>query len=297
MLRKHMFKRILNALSRKMGIKRNLERCLTKLNYSRKIYINGLKILVPSIRGITCKASEPWLTSLLSKVFQEKHGAFIDVGVNLGQTLIKVKALDPDRRYIGFEPNPTCVFYVGELIKENKFQNCTLFPIGLFTEDCVLSLELFSDDLTDSSASLIDNIRPTNKVHSRIFVPVFRFDSIASLLNDDSIDIVKIDVEGAELEVVKSLLELMVHKKPIILIEVLPVYSDENTFRKARQEKLEQIFTDTGYAILRVEKTNANDYLGLKRVEKFGIHSDLNQCDYVIAPIEKLKSYLFCNHP
>lgn len=57
-----------------------------------------------------------------------------------------------------------------------------------------------------------------------------------------------------------------------------------------RQNELEKIFADTGYAILRVEKMSANTYSGLKRVEKIRIHSDLTQCDYVIVPNEQLTS-------
>lgn len=285
-----MLKRVLSHLARRMGIQRRVSWYLRRVNYSRKIHINGVEISIPSIRGITCGVSEPWMTDLLGKVLQEQHGAFLDVGVNVGQTLIKVKALDQHREYIGFEPNPVCAFYVQELIKQNKFENCTLLPVGLFIEDCVLSLDLFSDDVTDSSASLIDNFRPDHKIHSRVFVPVFRFDSLAKLAGSESIGIVKIDVEGAELEVVKSLLKVIQRDKPLILIEVLPVYSDKNAFRMDRQNELEKIFADTGYAILRVEKTSANTYSGLKRVEKIGIHSDLTQCDYVIVPNEQLTS-------
>ena len=158
----------------------------------------------------------------------------------------------------------------------------------MFTEDCVLSLDFFSDNLTDSSASLVNNFRPESKIHSRLFVPVFRFDSLAKILGDKSVGIVKIDVEGAELEVVKSLLELIRRDKPIIMIELLPVYSSENTSRKNRQDELERIFADNDYTILRVEKNSSDAYSGLRRIEKIGIHSDLTQCDYVIVPSTQL---------
>ena len=280
-----MLKRVLNSLSRK--IKRAKNYYLKKPNDSQKIRINGVEISIPSIRGITCKASEPWAIDLLCKILHEQRGAFLDVGVNVGQTLIKVKALDQHREYIGFEPNPACVSYVQTLIKKNDFENCTLLPVGLFTENCILTLDFISGDVADPSASLIDNFRPDHKIHSRIFVPVFRFDSLANLMSGKCFGIVKIDVEGAELEVVKSLLKLIRRDKPIILIEVLPVYSDKNAFRKTRQGELEQIFSDIGYAILRVEKTSADIYSGLRHIEKIGIHSDLTQCDYVAVPSEQ----------
>ena len=271
-----------------MKIQGMINWCLREVNYTRKIRINDVEMRIPSIHGITCYATEPWMTGLIAKVLQEQHEAFLDVGVNVGQTLVKLKALDPHREYVGFEPNPVCVSYVQELIKANAFENCTLFPVGLFTEDCILCLDFFSDDVTDGSASIIDKFRPDNRIYSQIFIPVFRFDSLYKFLGSKRFGIVKIDVEGAELEVVKSLLELIRRDRPIILIEVLPVYSDENAFRKNRQDELERIFADTDFAILRVEKTRSNTYSGLRHIEKIGIHSDLTQCDYVIVPNEQL---------
>jgi len=283
-----MLKRVLGYFERKMGIQRRVRWYLKKLNYSRKVLLNGEEIIIPSIYGITCKVSEPWMTDFLGKIFPIQQGTFLDVGVNVGQTLVQVKAIERQREYIGFEPNPACGFYLRELIKKNQFKNCTFLLIGLYTKDCILSIDFYYDDETDSAASLIDNFRPDNKVYSRVFVPVFEFDSLTKFLDAKIVGIVKIDVEGAELEVLKSLLKLIQRNRPIILIEVLPVYSDENTSRKDRQKELEMLLDDIGYVILRIEKTIANTYSGLRRVEKIGIHSDLTQCDYVIVPNEGL---------
>ena len=150
-----MARNVLWRLARRVGIQRRVNWYLTKLNYSRTTYINGVRVSIPAIRGISCFASEPWMVELLDCILPEQQGVFLDVGVNVGQTLVKVKAIDANRKYVGFEPNPVCNFYVQELIKKNDFKNCTIFPVGLFTENCVLSLDLFLNDPTDSSASLI----------------------------------------------------------------------------------------------------------------------------------------------
>ena len=283
-----MLKQVLGDLAQKTGLQKGVSWYQKKVNYIKKVSINGVQIRIPSINGISCDATEPWMIELLAKVLQKRSGAFLDVGVNVGQTLVKVKALDPDREYIGFEPNPACIFYVQNLIDANAFQNCTLIPVGLFTKDCVLSLDFYSDYPEDSSACMIDNFRPDNKIYSRAFVPVFQYKSLVSILGEKSVGIVKIDVEGAELEVVKSLLELIKRDKPIILIELLPVYSVDNAFRKDRQDELERIFADIGYVILRVEKTPSNAYSCLNRVGEIEIHSDLTRCDYVILPSAQL---------
>ena len=226
------------------------------------------------------------MISLLSNLFKKWEGAFLDIGVNLGQTLIKVKGVESKRKYIGFEPNPTCVFYVKELIKKNQFEDCTIFPVGLSTEDSILLLECTNNAEVDSAASLIKNFRPSRIIYHRIPIPVFRYQSITNMLNVDEIGIVKIDVEGSELEVVKTLYSVFENCRPIVLLEVLPIYSEENIRRKERQEELERIFEELNYWFFRVVKSAENSFIELERIKNIGIHSNLNQCDYVVVPNE-----------
>jgi FkbM family methyltransferase len=273
-----MLRQVLKKLIRKVGL-------LNYITFSEIIKINDQNIKIPVIVGLSCDLTETWMISLLKHLLKEKEGAFLDVGINLGQTLIKVKGVEPKRKFIGFEPNPTCVFYVKELIKKNQFEDCTIFPVGLFTEDSVMLLECINDTEVDSAGSLIKNFRSGRVIYHKIPVPVFRFQSITSLLNVDKIGIVKIDVEGVELEVVKSLYQLFNVHRAIILLEILPVYSNENTMREERQEELERIFDELNYSLFRVDKSR-NTFIGLKKIENIGIHSDLNQCDYVVIPNE-----------
>lgn len=280
-----MSNRLLGNLARSLSIRRRINWYLRRINYARTLRIRGVRIKAPSIYGIACRQSESWMVDLLATLLDQRPGAFLDVGVNVGQTLVKVKAIDPDREYIGLEPNPVCVFYTQNLIRWNAFERCTLLPVGLFTHDSVLALDLFAeDDAADSSASMISHFREDSVVHSSVFVPVFRFDSLAKILGDTVVGVVKIDVEGAELEVLKSLLQLIRRDRPAILIEVLPVYSQDNTFRRERQDKLETLFADAGYALHRVGKTRSGAYAGLEPIEAIGIHSDLTKCDYLALP-------------
>jgi hypothetical protein len=47
---------------------------------------------------------EPWLDRIYEKVMLDRRGAFIDVGANIGQTLLKVLNTNPSAEYVGFEP-------------------------------------------------------------------------------------------------------------------------------------------------------------------------------------------------
>ena len=236
--------------------------------------------------------SEIWMIDLLRELLKLKEGTFIDIGVNIGQTLIKLKSVNLEIEYIGFEPNPACVFYVRELIKQNNLTGSLIYPVGIFKENQVLELVSFYQDETDSAASLIQDFRPNHRTYDKQYVPVFRFESLAAQLDLQAISIIKIDVEGAELEVLESLISTLWRFRPVLIIEMLPVYSEENTVRKERQERVESKLFDLEYGLFRVQKTEEDLYHGLQEVASAGIHADLRQCDYVALPYE-LKEKLF----
>jgi len=277
-----MFVKYLIDLADKTGIIKLKRLIFKRFNYRRTISLNDMRIIIPSIHGISYISSEMWMFELLRELVRKTNGVFLDIGVNVGQTLVKLKALDPDRNYVGFEPNPTCIYYVNELLKVNKFKNCTLVPIGLFTNDGLLPLGMYSDDPSDASASLIDEFRPGGILCAKMFVPTFRYDSVASLLGIGSVGIVKIDVEGAELDVLSGFLGMIQRDLPVVLLEVVATY--EIAFRIDRQKKLEKFFHDINYTIYHIEKTKTDGFAGLKQIENFSNRDDPTQSDYVAFP-------------
>ncbi len=255
------------------------------LDINKTILINGKKVKIPIIRKIGfVVSSELWMIPIIEKIISFKKGSFIDIGVNLGQTLIKVKSIETDIKYIGFEPNPVCVFYVRELIKVNGFKNCYIVPVGISNENKLVELNFYVSD-TDSAATIIKDYRD-QKISHKLYVPVYDFENLRSLLQIDNISIIKIDVEGAELEVIESLKKSLSEQRPLILCEILPVYSNKNTFRKSRQEQIEKILKDLNYTIYRVEKSNNDEFKNLLEIEEIGVHSDLKLCDYLFIPSE-----------
>ncbi|HEY4151078.1 MAG TPA: FkbM family methyltransferase [Chitinophagaceae bacterium] len=274
---------IANALSR-AGL-------ISKLRTSVPIHVNGNRISIPVINGMgydNLQVWELWMNELLGKILPLKQGAFIDVGVNVGQTLIKLRSIDREREYIGFEPNPHCVYYADALIKENRFANTRLLPVGLLDRDTVLELNLYSEGNTDSAASVIADFR-TDKVYRKIYVPVYRFEQLSRQLNLPPAGIVKIDVEGAELEVLQSLQEVLRQQRPIVVIEILPCYNDKNTSRISRQQQLEALVKDAGYRIIRIIKnSDGKSIKQLTGLDSIGIHGNMEWCEYLLLPPDVL---------
>jgi FkbM family methyltransferase len=123
-------------------------------------------------------------------------GLFVDVGVNLGQTLIQLRQIDRERPYLGFEPNPDCLHYVDTLIRRNSYAHVELLAVGIGENTGVLSLYLPPGRSTDSTATLIKDLRPDRDYDARQ-VPIFSEDHLVGLIGDRKLGVVKVDVEGS----------------------------------------------------------------------------------------------------
>ena len=271
-----------------LGIRKLLgkaKRQLVKsINYKKPFSHPNGHFEIPSIYGISTPPSEEWMNGLLANLMQKEKRAFLDIGVNLGQTLLKVKSTDPERLYIGFEPNPNCVFYVKQLISLNKFDDCTIFPAGLYTSNCFLELGLSPVSIVDAGASIVKDFRPGRASRTGEYVSLVNWTALPKKIRNIQYGIIKIDVKGGELEVVKALRRLIERDKPILVIEILPAHRKDNISRLDRQNELVRILQLNGYAMYRVSKTARDTYQGMEKIDSIEVHSDLSLCDYVFCP-------------
>jgi len=282
---RRLFLRILN----KLGI-------LRLLNFSVQVKLNQTSFAIPIHQSVGIEnmfLPDPWMIQLLEKIIPVSKGRFIDVGVNIGQTLLKVKSISPDLEYLGFEPNLTCNAYLTKLVKANRFERVTILPVGLSTKSGIGKLYLTTNSVTDSAGSVIEGFRPDHIVKSSQFISLYDLKAVQAVEPIDSIGILKIDVEGAELEVLKTMETLIAQTQPIILVEILPVYTSENSKRVSRQTEIEVMMERLGYAMHRVLK-NKGELAGLEKISTIGVHADVERCEYVMVPkTKKLQEFTF----
>jgi FkbM family methyltransferase len=259
------------------------------INFQYNFKLNGTKMRGLKIyQARTINDDELWMGQILKILFYENDYAFLDVGVNIGQTLCQVKSIDSQRTYYGFEPNPSCNMFVEELVRINKFKSVKIFPVGLFTEDSILELDLYYDDLTNSGGSIIkdywqySNIKP----HRTIIVPLMKFETISKSTQFKKLGVIKIDVEGAELEVLKALFDKIKTDRSAILIEVLSAYSEENKLRIDRQKEILEIIKKLDYRILRIIEDKNEGIKSFQEIFEFDPYFDKNQANYLLIPNE-----------
>ena len=269
---------------KKIGLKNYIKRILRIFNFQFIISVNGKNFKVLNLYGAQCKVVEPFMLDILKIIFQFKKGAFLDVGVNLGQTLLIAKSIDKGRIYFGFEPNTSCSFYVNELIRINKFKDTILIPVGLFNQDSIMQLNLYDNEITNSGGTVIKDYWSFNSwtVKRSIHVPLFTMHTLRNTLNLPDFDIIKIDVEGAELEVLNSLHNEIVTNKPIIIIEILSAYSKNNTIRYERQINLNEFIKNIDYKVIQIITNNNEEMEGLKIIREIDENSNPNHCNYIL---------------
>lgn len=270
------FRRLLRALSP-----------FDTINLTLPRRINGRGFRIPIIRKIgygNLHDYEAWMVDLLRGLLPLHAGTFVDVGANVGQTLLRVKSLDPARPYLGFEPNPACAFYLHELIAANRLADARVVPAGLSTGAGVIELAFYADDRVDSEASIVPPAgRP---VHHRQVVVLSDIAPALAALAVEQISIIKIDVEGAELQVMTGLRGTVAGHRPPILIEILPARG-----QPARLESrlgLQALISALDYVILRVDETPKGGLAALARIDALGDQAANN---YMLYPREKYEGH------
>jgi FkbM family methyltransferase len=194
---------------------------------------------------------EPEVTAALTRVLS-RPGTFIDVGANVGQTLIKVLAIDPDRSYVGFEPQVGACHYIDRFLKDNGLKNALVLPFGLSDSDGLKPF--WSVGEADTMAGLLYD----GEGRSRSVIMTRTGDDVLKELEVHDIVAIKVDVEGMELEVFRGFHNTLSNIGPPIIFEVNPnVDADGHTdlpidvvkANSARASELYAYLSSLGYRI------------------------------------------------
>ena len=148
------------------------------------------------------------------------HGLFVDVGANTGAYTIYL-AEDFDR-VVAIEPHPINADVLRETVKLNEFENVEVLQTALWSEPATLYLHQRSEgDLMEDSRTMLAPMEKDERTRFLRNMPVnaVKFDSLGL---DPSV--VKIDVVGSEMEVLKGMSETIKRCHPLILVETYNIF-------------------------------------------------------------------------
>lgn len=135
----------------------------------------------------------------------------VDVGAHVGYyTLLAARSVGEAGRVYAFEPSPENFQFLKENVVRNGFRN--VYCIAKAVYDKNTEVELFLSDVTSGQHSIFGY---TAGFKRSVRVQTITLDSFFSELGWPAVDLVKIDVEGAEGAVFRGMKEL-VRRNPML---------------------------------------------------------------------------------
>lgn len=164
---------------------------------ARSIYLTGM--WEPEVTGFI----QSWL----------KPGmVVVDVGAHVGYySLLFAQLVGQDGQVFAFEPIPAVNRCLEQNIILNGFTNVTAFAIALLDVDGTMPI--------GPKGKLVQTYIPATKAP---IIETRAFDRWREIWGIDAVDLIKIDVEGAEMNVLLGMEKYIQDFKPALLVEVHP---------------------------------------------------------------------------
>jgi len=152
------------------------------------------------------------------EMFLQSGMTFYDIGANFGVlSMIAARFVGPNGHVVSFEPLEANVQILKHNAHVNSFDNIRVLPIAVGSSDGNAQFRVTSD-LAHGSLSA-----PEQEVLERageISVPVRRLDVATREYQLPGPDVIKIDVEGGEIEVLPGAAETIDTYRPLIFLEL-----------------------------------------------------------------------------
>jgi FkbM family methyltransferase len=171
---------------------------------------------------------EPGISKLVSKIAKEldnqnDQGWFFDVGANVGLYSWEVRKVSLHRKILAFEPDPENIKLLEKTLNEANFQNVEIYKCALSNQ--LAEIPFFQDTLTSATGCVAGKDKPwieqyLNSCANEIQVRTETLDSVVR--PDRTPSLIKIDVEGHEIEVLQGGRNTLTEAKPLLILESFP---------------------------------------------------------------------------
>lgn len=136
----------------------------------------------------------------------------LDIGANIGLHALNFSAVTKNGLVIACEPQPKTFNILEKNIQQNNITNIIPLNVAIADVANIADFYVMSDD---AYSSLIDIGRKTLDEKIKVLCT-----TIDGLLGEINVDFVKIDVEGLELSVLRSMSSLLKRSCPVVFCEI-----------------------------------------------------------------------------
>lgn len=211
--------------------------------YGGKIYLNlkESSMMLNKALGVY----EFWKTKLFFDIVKEGM-TVVDVGVHKGYfSLLFAKLMNDKGRVLSFEPDSGNSFWFQKSVQANKYKCIMLYQCALSDSNGEAT---FYPGEESRYGSLFASYASAPEKEP-VIVRTRTLDDVLQEEGISSVDIMKIDVEGADLLVLKGA------KKTLQASQNLKIAMDVDLKGKEQREQLFDLLTLCGYQIFKIGKT------------------------------------------
>lgn len=182
--------------------------------YNKQIYFCRTEFQANNVRnGI----NEPFLQDYkiideLMIKYPEKRTTFVDIGANIGTYSISLSRYF--NKVLAYEPEPNNYDCLKLNVKTNSIENIIINNVAILNKKGYFSIENHNKSEGIHPGTYFININKEGNIPCRI-------------LDDDLVEFgikevgfIKIDTEGSELYILKSIQNVMTKQKPIVCVEI-----------------------------------------------------------------------------
>lgn len=198
------------------------EEKLVKTPMGPLIYVNYWDCVEREI--VNGNYERKYIDLFCSKV--QERDVVVDVGAYIGYfSLLASERVGDEGCVYAFEPVPRNYERLLRNINENQAKNIKPFMFGLSDRNEILSIKMPGDNpgestLSEKSWTELFTDKETKK--SMVKAKFLPFDEFYKINNVDNVNVIKIDVEGAEFKVVKGMKNTLKHSNPKLFMEIIP---------------------------------------------------------------------------
>jgi FkbM family methyltransferase len=177
---------------------------------------------------------------------------FVDGGAHVGHyTLVAAKRVGPEGRVVSFEPDSRNRERLERNVALNGFARVTVLPFALYDGEGEVPFARAPDGDTGTGAiSLSAAVATVNTV---------RLDDIFEREGIERLDVLKLDVEGAEAAALAGAVALLERCRPVVLFEVNRISTEDGRVSAPALD----VLRDHGYRLYVIESRATSPHFAL----------------------------------